>query len=81
MKIYLANLVQELRVCELPIVTGFVALPIHGNFVPVPRLHIAVQCIVAYVGLPTFEPLPVPKATSNHQDPFNLTPLESRNNH
>jgi hypothetical protein len=79
MEVYLANLVQELRVCELRVLTGLVPLPVHGNLVPIPRLHIAVHRVVAYVGLPPFEPLPVP---SNKQPSRSIyPPAPARDNH
>jgi hypothetical protein len=73
MNVYLANLFQELRVGELPILTGLIPLPVHGDLVPIPSLHMAVDRIVAYVGLSPLEPLQMPN-TSNQPHPVCILP-------
>jgi hypothetical protein len=60
---YLANLLQELRVGELPILTDLITLPDHGNLAPVTSLYVAVNSIVTNVGFPSLEPL---SKNSNH---------------
>jgi hypothetical protein len=54
---YLANLVQELRIGELPILARLIALPVQCDLVPISSLDVAVNSIVAYVGFASFEPL------------------------
>jgi hypothetical protein len=60
---YLANLLQELGVGELPILTDIITFPDHGNLVPVTSLYVAVNSIVTNVGFTSLEPL---SKTSNH---------------
>lgn len=57
MKIDLTNSLQQLRVGQRGIETGFISFPIDGNLVAISGLDVFVQAIITNVGGSALEPL------------------------